>query len=122
MADPNPVAREHKKIGDELDTVYVDAINAATYAQSFLTHRHGNPNEVYEAFYDPFINLFMHTRSTREMLKDGKYAALIAKVDMWMQKDVRFHNVRVLIREGLWLFKHYQAAVIMSGAVVIKRE
>jgi hypothetical protein len=122
MSDPTPATREHKKIGDELDAVYVDLLNAATYAQSFMTHKHGNPNEVYEAFYTSFINLFMHTRSTREMTKDGKYDSLISAIDRWMQKDVRSYNVRALIREGLWLFKYYQKAVIKSGAVIIKRE
>lgn len=122
MPDPTPATREHKKIGDELDAVYVDLLNAATYAQAFMTHKHGNPNEVYEAFYTSFINLFMHTRSTREMTKDGKYDSLISAIDRWMQKDVRSHNVRALIREGLWLFKYYQKAVIKSGAVIIKRE
>jgi len=122
MADPTPATREHKKIGDELDSVYVAAINAATYAQGFMVHRHGNPNEVYDIFYDPFINLFIHTRSTREMTKNGQYDALIAAIDRWMQKSTRTHNVRALIQEGLWLFKYYQKAVIASGAVIIKRE
>jgi hypothetical protein len=122
MPDPTPSTREHKKIGDELDSVYVAAINAAAYAQAFLAHKHGNPNEVYDLLCEPFINLFMHTRATREMNKDHKYDKLIFAVDRWMQKDVRTHNVRSLIREGLWLFKYYQMAVIQSGAVVIKRE
>lgn len=123
MVDPIPTTKgDHKRISDELDSAYVEAIKAATYAQCFLTHRRGNANEVYGAFYDPFVSLFMHTRSTREMIKDDKNKALISSIERWMQKSSRHHNVRALIYEGLSLFRLYQKAVITSGAVIIRKE
>lgn len=123
MADPLPSTKgDHKRISDELDQAYSEAIKAATHAQCFLTHRHGNANEVYNLFYDPFVNLFMHTRATREMMKDNMYKKQIDAIERWMQKSSRRHDVRMLIREGLVLFRDYQKAVITSGAVIIRKE
>jgi hypothetical protein len=122
MADPTTPTQEHKKIGDELDAVYIEAVNAAAYAKGHLMHRHGNPNEAYEVLYAAFVTLFMYTSTTREMTKGDKYKDLINSVERWSNKEPRNHHIRSLIREGLSLFKEYQAAAIQSGAVVIRRE
>lgn len=121
MPDPTTIARDHKKIGDELDDIYIEAISAATYAKSYLVHKRGNPNEIFHQFYLPFVALFMHTRFTREMSKDD-YTDLINSLDRWVNKGSRTTTIHALLREGLQLFSQYQCEVIKSGAVVIKRE
>ena len=67
MAEPATSTRDHKKIGDELDAIYNDAVIASMYLQEYLVHKRGNPNEVFSQFYEPFVALFIHTSVSREM-------------------------------------------------------
>ena len=121
MAEPTTSTRDHKKIGEEIDEVYIAAVMAAMYLQQYLVHRRGNPNEAFFNFYDGFVALFGLTNVSREMDK-VEYDTLINDINRWLQKSTRNHNLFLLMYEGLRLFKQYQAAVIKTGAVIVKRE
>jgi hypothetical protein len=121
MAEPSTPTRDHQKIGNEIDAIYNAAVMAAMFLQEYLVHRKGNPNEVFSQFYEPFVALFVHTSVMREMEK-AEYDTLINDIDKWMQKSTKKHDLLLLMHEGLRLFRRYQAAVIKTGAVVVKRE
>lgn len=121
MTEPTTLIKDSKRIGDETDAIYNEAVFAATYLQEYLVHKRGNPNEVFSQFYKPFVALFIHTSVSREMSK-AEYDGLINAIDAWMQKDIKRYRLYHLMHEGMTLFRKYQAAVVTSGAVVIKRE
>lgn len=115
--DPIPISREHKKLGDELDDIYIEAVNAASYARGYLRQRRGNFGAVFFQFYYPFDALFQHTRYLPDM-KDAD-EDLIADIEQWVQTEEKPKISQ--LRRGLDLFSEYQKAVIKGGAVVLKR-
>ena len=116
---PVPAIKDHKKVGDDIDDAYVACLAAAADLHTYLVKPRGNRMEVFVAFYEPFVGLFMHTRNLTEMAKsdDVTVRDLIAS---WIE----FKGVPTLkrMRYGLYLFKRYQKELLMKGVVVPSRQ
>lgn len=117
-SDPIPIVRDHKKLGDELDDVYIEAVNASMLARGYLKHRKGNPTEIFFQFYYPFGALFQHTRFLREM--KGVDDDLVGKIDAWFQIEGKPRPS--VMTSGLDLFSRYQEHLLQKGIIILKRE
>ena len=118
MADPIPISREHKKLGDELDDIYIETVNASIFARGYLIHKKGNPNELFLQFYYPFGALFQHTRYMREMSNVDK--ELIIEIENWINLQDKPRPSTML--KGLNLFSKYQEPLLKNGVIILKRE
>jgi hypothetical protein len=117
MGDQTPIVREHKKLGDELDDIYIEAVNASAFARGYLVHKKGNPNELFFQFYYPFSALFQHTRFLPELKNADEQ--LIKDIDAWIAIEQR--PTRSIMRKGLELFSDYQKILLQQGAIAVKR-
>jgi len=119
------VIREHKKISDEIDDVYMAAVAGCTDVQVFLTRPRGNPGEIFSRFYAPFYELFQHTYQYPDMKSLDKEN--IKEIKEWFWKkppkfsskkpEAFYHHAT----QGLQHFQKYQSALMASAIVNIRR-
>jgi len=128
---PVQSVKEHKKVTDEIDDVYMAAVDAATGMQSYLVNRvGGNKREQFLSFYRSFYALFAHTRYMNDVceddVKDDKKQPynLVNEIEGWFVdcKKPRFRNLPpAFIEDGVNLFSAYQKKLITKGVITITR-
>jgi hypothetical protein len=135
IASGTPVqsVKEHKKITDEIDDMYMDTLFAEANLQTFLVSPHGaNRSEQVLSFYRSFRGLFTHTRHMKGMDeiteedKKKKIKPLIEQVEDWFLDgtDPRIRKGRYpdnFLKRGLSLFSKYQKKLIAKGVVSVIR-
>ena len=123
MVSGTPVQhiKEHKKVSDEIDDLYMDTIYAATGLQTYLVEKKGNRREKFLFFYSSFHGLFMHTRYMQEMIKGvGISSDQMKEIEEWFRDVTRKENRKTphrIIQKGLDLFSVYQSTLVKSGVV-----
>ena len=119
------VLREHKKISDEIDDVYMATVAGCTDVQVFLTRPKGNPSDIFFRFYTPFYELFQYTYQCTELKTLDK--ATTDEIWKWFRtKPPQFssRNSEGFYRhasQGLQHFQKFQNVLIVSAVVSIKR-
>lgn len=112
-----PNIHEHKKVGDDLDDIYIETVENATKMRGYLQHPAGNRREVFLRFYYPFTSLFYHTRNLRDM-KDVSDDELGA-IERWIDDEQKPTKHRM--REGLRLFNSYQKLILGKEIIALHR-
>lgn len=111
-----PVVREHKKITDEIDDMYVTAIDSAASLRTFMVRPKGaNMREYFLIFYRAFYGLFLHTHKLPGMPKSAKEAQILA----WFKIAGPITPRRVEM--GLDLFAVYQGELLDNSVVSVSR-
>ena len=111
-----PVVREHKKITDEIDDMYVAAINSAARLRTFMVRPCGaDRREHFLIFYNAFYGLFLHTHKLPGMPKSVKEAQILA----WFKISGQISPRR--IEMGLDLFATYQGELLDNSVVSVSR-
>jgi hypothetical protein len=135
MASGTPVqsVKEHKKITDEIDDMYMDTLFAEANLQTFLVQpRGGNRGEQVLFFYRAFRGLFTHTRHLKGMdeiteeEKKKNQNSLIEDVEEWfldgtnpLTRKRKYPDE--FVRRGLLLFSKYQKKLIAKAVVSVTR-
>lgn len=111
-----PVIREHKKITDEIDDMYVTAIDTATSLKTFMVRPKGaNLREYFLIFYRAFFGLYLHTRRLPGMESKTEEDIL----DKWFAISGPISPKRIEI--GLRLFAKYQGKLLDNSIVSVNR-
>ena len=131
---PVQSVKEHKKITDEIDDLYSDALFYEANLQTYLVQpRGGNRGEQVLNFYRSFRGLFTHTRLMKgmdEIINEGKDTEnkknLIMEVEEWFERGTdpktRKHKYPDdFVRTGLDLFSKYQEKLIKKAVVSLVR-
>jgi len=120
------VIREHRKISDEIDDVYMAAVAGCTDVQVFLTRPRGNPGEIFFRFYAPFYELFQYTYQYPEMKSLDENTIKEMKAWFWKKPPIfsskKPEAFRRHANQGLEHFQKYQHKLIASAIVSVKRK
>jgi hypothetical protein len=119
FGSPVQPVREHKKVTDEIDDLYMDAVYAASRLQSYLVQPRGvNRMEQFMLFYRSFYGLFLHTR----VMQGDDKGSEIVDCDDWFDSCANRRTLPVsLMRRGIVLFKIYQEKIVKAGIVTTRR-
>ena len=112
-----PNIHEHKRVGDDLDDIYLETVEAATKIRGYLQHPAGNRRDVFLRFYYPFTSLFYHTRNLRDM-KDVPEVDM-KEIEYWIEDEDRPTKRRM--RAGLVLFNKYQKLILGKEIIALHR-
>ena len=144
VGTPVSQVREHKKITDEIDDMYMDTVYNVSAIQTHLVRRGGrNRTEQFLLFHRSFFGLFAHTRYMKGMdveniLDEKKSDAepkkdeeeeennpLLDRIDYWFRwcrKGIPANRRGDrLIEMGIDLFAEYQKRLINVGVITIAR-
>lgn len=133
MTTGTPVqsVKEHKKITDEIDDVYMQTVYAATKLDAFVVSGvGGNRREYFLLFYENFFGLVSHTRNIKGVEETGQGSkdapTLMEEIDGWFL-DSKHPKIKKrnfppeFIQDGLLLFKEYQKRILRAGVITITR-
>jgi len=134
QGSPVQSVKEHRKVTEDIDDVYIETIRAAADLQSFLVSGiGGNRREQFLSFHRSFFSLFAHTRYMTDMDKaekkkegENKEYVLVDDIEGWFLdcKNKRVRNANFpsdFIEDGLVLFAAYQKKLLSKGVVTITR-
>lgn len=111
-----PVVKEHKKITDEIDDMYVAAINSAARLRTFMVMPRGaDMREYFLIFYNSFYGLFLHTHKLPGMTTSKKEVQIM----MWFKISGPITLKRIEL--GLDLFATYQGELLDNSIVAVTR-
>lgn len=111
-----PVVREHKKITDEIDDMYVAAINSAANLRTSMVRSVGaDKREYFLIFYRAFYGLYLHTSELTgmESFADGEH------VMRWFKLSGPITPRRIDV--GLDLFTNYRKELLKNSIVSVSR-
>jgi hypothetical protein len=127
---PVQSVKEHKKVTDEIDDLYMTSIFATAELQSYLAGGSGgNRKEQVLSFYRSFYGLFVHTRYMSNVDAPSDKAgqpSLVEEIDGWFA-DAKTDMVRrkgypdEFLDDGINLFAAYQKQLLLKGVVTISR-
>jgi len=110
------VVREHKRITDEIDDMYITAINSAVHLRTFMVRPKGaNMKEYFLIFFSSFYALYLHTSDLPGMEDFSK------KPMIWRWFSLQGPISTRRIEVGLDLFSEYKTELLAKAIVSVTR-